>query len=149
VRSPASVDEARWDSYTPIQLCYCLAMETRSTASSEPVPIPHPIGEELAALIAQRFGVLAEPMRIRLLDALRNGPLSVGELVEATGSSQQNVSKHLGILRGAGMVRRTKEGNRAMYEITDHSVFDLCEHVCGGIRRRLTELDVLLAPPSA
>jgi DNA-binding transcriptional ArsR family regulator len=104
----------------------------------------HPLPEPLVELIAQRFRVLGEPMRIRLLDALREGPLTVGALQEATGGSQQNVSKHLGVLRDAGLVRRTKEGTFARYEIADETVFAICEQVCGGLRERLAELGAAL-----
>jgi DNA-binding transcriptional ArsR family regulator len=106
--------------------------------------VPHPLPEPLIELVAQRFRVLGEPMRIRLLDRLREGPATVGELQEALGASQQNVSKHLGILLGAGMVARAKEGNHARYSICDPSVFELCDQVCGGVRRRLQELDSIL-----
>lgn len=104
----------------------------------------HPLPEPLVELIAQRFRVLGEPMRIRLLDALREGPSTVGALQEATGGSQQNVSKHLGVLRDAGLVRRTKEGTYARYEIADETVFAICEQVCGGLRERLAELGAVL-----
>lgn len=105
---------------------------------------PHPLPEPLVELIAQRFRVLGEPMRIRLLDALREGSLTVGELQDATGASQQNVSKHLGVLRDAGLVRRTKEGTFARYEIADATVFAICEQVCGGLRAQLQELGAVL-----
>jgi DNA-binding transcriptional ArsR family regulator len=103
----------------------------------------------LVELIAQRFRVIGEPMRIRLLDHLRSGPASVGELSEALGASQQNVSKHLGVLLQAGIVAREKRGNHSVYSITDESVFDLCEQVCGGLRRRIDELDGLLPQEAA
>lgn len=83
-------------------------------------------------------------MRIKLLDRLREGAATVQDLQEATGSSQQNVSKHLGVLAQAGLVGRRREGNFVRYEITDESVFNLCEEVCGGLRRQLDELDLLL-----
>jgi DNA-binding transcriptional ArsR family regulator len=107
--------------------------------------IPHPLPEPLVELIAQRFRVIGEPMRIRLLDHLRNGSATVGELRDALGASQQNVSKHLSVLHQAGIVRREKRGNHAVYSIADASVFDLCEQVCGGLRRRIDELDGVLA----
>jgi DNA-binding transcriptional ArsR family regulator len=69
-----------------------------------------------------------------------------GELQEALGASQQNISKHLGILLGAGMVTRTKDGNHARYSISDSSVFELCDQVCGGLRRQLHELEAILQP---
>jgi DNA-binding transcriptional ArsR family regulator len=103
------------------------------------------VPEPLAELIAQRFRVLADPTRIRLLDQLREGPATVGELRERTGASQQNVSKHLGVLLGAGIVSRSKRGTYSVYEIADEGVFALCEQVCGGLRRQVAELDALLA----
>jgi DNA-binding transcriptional ArsR family regulator len=100
----------------------------------------------LVELVAQRFRVLGEPMRIKLLDRLRESGATVGELQEALGASQQNISKHLGILHAAGMVARTKHGNRAVYSISDPSVFELCDRVCGGVRRQLQELEAILQP---
>jgi DNA-binding transcriptional ArsR family regulator len=107
-------------------------------------PFAHPLPEPLIELVAQRFGVLGEPMRIKLLDRLRDGEATVGELQEALGASQQNVSKHLGILRAAGMVSRTKDGNHARYAISDPSVFELCDQMCGSVRRQMTELGAIL-----
>jgi len=108
--------------------------------------VPHPLPEPLIALVAQRFRVLGEPMRIKLLDQLRDGDATVGELQEALGASQQNVSKHLGVLHAAGMVSRTKDGNYARYAISDPSVFELCDQVCGGVRRQIAELEAILQP---
>jgi DNA-binding transcriptional ArsR family regulator len=108
----------------------------------------HPLPEPLVELVAQRFRVLGEPMRIRLLERLRDGDATVGELQHALGASQQNVSKHLGILHAAGMVSRTKDGNHTRYAISDPSVFELCESVCGGVRRQLQELEAILQPSS-
>ena len=111
---------------------------------SDQSSVPHPLADPLVELIAQRFRVLAEPMRIKLLDHLRDGDATVTDLQQALGASQQNVSKHLGILHNAGMVARTKDGNHARYSIADEGVFELCEQVCGGVRRQLDELDSLL-----
>ena len=122
-----------------MHLCYGLAV------ASAP-PAPHPLPEPLIDLVAQRFRVLGEPMRIKLLDRLRESDATVGELQEALGASQQNVSKHLGVLHAAGMVSRTKDGNHTRYAISDPSVFELCEQVCGGVRRQLQELEAILQP---
>jgi DNA-binding transcriptional ArsR family regulator len=88
-------------------------------------------------------------MRIRLLDALRDGDASVGELVERLGSSQQNVSKHLGVLHQAGIVSRSKHGTFVRYAIADDGVFALCEQVCGGLRQQIEELDQILTGGAA
>ncbi len=106
--------------------------------------LPSPLPDPLVDLIANRFRMLGEPTRIHLLDSLRQGPATVTELQAATGASQQNVSKHLGMLLEAGMVRRVKDGNRAYYSIADDSLFDLCEQVCGSLRRQVVQLDALL-----
>ncbi len=108
--------------------------------------LPHPLSEPLIELVAQRFRVLGEPMRIKLLDRLREGEATVGELQRALGASQQNVSKHLGVLHEAGMVSRVKDGTHTRYAIADPAVFELCDQVCGAVRRRLDELDSILQP---
>jgi DNA-binding transcriptional ArsR family regulator len=105
---------------------------------------PHPLPAPLVEQIAERFRVLADPTRIQLLDVLRDGEATGQELQQATGSSQQNVSKHLGVLLRAGLIARRKEGNFSHYSIADQGVFDLCELVCGGLQRQLDELDALL-----
>ncbi len=106
--------------------------------------VQRPLPEPMVELIAQRFRVLGEPMRIKLLDALTEQPATVGELKEITGGSQQNVSKHLGVLAQAGMVNRSKHGNCVVYAIADDSLYVLCETVCGGLRNQLAELGALL-----
>ncbi|HET9104223.1 MAG TPA: metalloregulator ArsR/SmtB family transcription factor [Solirubrobacteraceae bacterium] len=107
--------------------------------------ISHPLPEPLIELVAQRFRVLGEPMRIKLLDRLRDGEATVGELQEALGATQQNVSKHLGILHAAGMVSREKRGTSVVYAIADPGVFELCDQVCGGVRQQVQDLDRLLS----
>jgi len=106
--------------------------------------LAHPLPDPLVELIAQRFRVLSEPMRIKLLDRLRDGEATVGDLVEATASSQQNVSKHLRVLLGAGLVARRQDGNFARYSIADETVVAICEQVCGGLRTRLAELEAVI-----
>lgn len=110
--------------------------------------LAHPLPSPLVEQIAQRFRILGEPMRIRLLDRLRDGEAGVQELTDALGTTQQNISKHLAVLSAAGIVSRRREGTRALYSIADDSVFEMCETVCGGLRRRATELDELLAGAS-
>lgn len=111
--------------------------------------LEHPLPDPLVELIAQRFRVIGEPMRIKLLDRLRDGSATVGELVEALRASQQNVSKHLGVLHQAGIVSRTKEGTSVRYAIADDTVFALCELVCGGLREQFAELDSILSGGAA
>jgi len=107
--------------------------------------LPRPLPEPLVDMIAARFRVMGEPMRIRLLDALRDGDATVSELVERTGSSQQNVSKHLNVLYGAGLLNRSKEGTAVRYSIADDSVFAMCEQVCGSVRDRAEALNAIIS----
>lgn len=107
--------------------------------------LPHPLPDPLVDLIARRFRAIGEPMRIRLLDNLREGEATVAELTESVAASQQNVSKHLAVLADAGIVGRRKDGNRVYYRITDESVLAICEVVCGTVQRQLTELHHVLA----
>ena len=111
--------------------------------------IPHPLPAPLIELIAQRFRVIGEPMRIRLLDASRDGPLTINELTEVLGASQQNVSKHVGVLAQAGIVAREKDGTRVRCSIADDTIFELCELVCGGLRQQVAELEGLLSGGTA
>jgi DNA-binding transcriptional ArsR family regulator len=114
------------------------------TVTSTP-RLPHPLPEALVELIARRFQVIGEPTRIRLLDRLRDGEATVQELTMATAASQQNVSKHLHVLREAGIVARRKAGTHVYYRVADEGVFELCESVCGSVQQQLSELNALLA----
>lgn len=96
-----------------------------------------------ADLIAARFRALAEPMRLRLLNALRHGELSVGELAESIGAGQANVSKHLQLLFEQGLVTRRREGTTTYYQGAE-IVFELCALVSGGIEEELDRRKKLL-----
>ena len=106
--------------------------------------LPHPLPEDLIELIARRFRVIGEPMRIRLLDQLHDGEATVGELSEALGASQQNVSKHLAVLADAGILGRRKDGNHVHYRVVDEGVLRLCEDVCGSLQQQLRSLSALV-----
>lgn len=89
--------------------------------------------------IADRFRVLAEPNRLRILHLLRGGERSVGELTDALETSQANVSKHLALLRRHDLVARRKEGVVHRYRIADRSIFQLCDLVCGSLEAQLED----------
>ena len=110
--------------------------------------VPHPVPDDLVELIAERFRALSEPTRIKLLDRLRDGEATVLELTELIGTTQQNVSKHLGVLQRAGIVARRKQGNFASYRIVDEGVFSLCEAVCGSLQQRVESLRQLVGTAS-
>jgi DNA-binding transcriptional ArsR family regulator len=106
--------------------------------------LAHPLSDPLIDLIAHRLRVIGEPLRIKLLDRLRDGEASVGELTEALAANQQNVSRHLAVLHGAGIVARRKSGTRTLYSIADPTVFALCETVCGALEQSVSELAQIL-----
>ena len=104
------------------------------------VPKPrkhHRLSPRAVELVAARFRTLGEPLRVRLLQELRDQERNVSELVESVGSTQPNISKHLRILQEAGMVDRRQEGNQVYYFIADPTVFDLCDAVCASVGERL------------
>ncbi|HRE82909.1 MAG TPA: metalloregulator ArsR/SmtB family transcription factor [Opitutaceae bacterium] len=100
--------------------------------------------DEAIALIARRFAVLSEPMRLRLIQTLMAEELSVGALVTATGGTQANVSRHLQTLAEAGIVGRRKEGLQVFYSIADPTIYDLCELVCSSLEKQTAERASLL-----
>ncbi len=111
--------------------------------------LSHPLPDTVVELIARRFRLLGEPVRIRILERLREGETTAAELIAATGTSQQNVSKHLNALREGGIVNRRREGGSVYFSIADEAVFALCEQVCGSIESQLAELGNLLAASRA
>ncbi len=90
-------------------------------------------------MVAERFRVLSEPARLRLVNLLRDGEMSVTELTAALQTSQPNVSKHLKLLTGSGILRRDQRGNTVFYSIADESIFALCEVVCDALNIRHKE----------
>src|SRR3954471_11320990 len=67
--------------------------------------------------MAYAFTAVGEPSRRQILDLLRDGTLSVGEIVERTGLSQPGVSKHLRVLRESGLVKVRRDAQRRLYDI--------------------------------
>jgi len=100
---------------------------------------PRPLSNEALELISQRFAVLAEPMRLRLIHLLFEGEKNVSHLVEASGGTQANVSRHLQTLTTAGVLARRKEGLMVYYSIADTSIYNLCEVVCGSLEKQLNK----------
>ena len=87
--------------------------------------------------VSDQFKVLSDPMRLQILHALQEGEKSVTQIVGQLETSQPNISKHLKILQNAGILARRQEGNFVYYDISDESVFRLCELVCNSIEESL------------
>jgi ArsR family transcriptional regulator len=100
---------------------------------------PRPLSDEALVMIAHRFSVLAEPLRLRLIHALFEGEKNVNTLVELTGGTQGNVSRHLQTLTHAHILGRRKAGLQVFYFIADQSIFRLCELVCGSLEKQLAK----------
>lgn len=79
--------------------------------------------------VAQQFRVLGEPMRLKILQVICAKPLTVTEIVSATGASQSNVSKHLSLLASAGVITRQKDAQFVYYKLSDPLTLKLCELV--------------------
>src|SRR4051812_38050072 len=94
------------------------------------------MGQEQLEAVAELFGVLSEPARLRILQMLQRGPATVGQIMEQTGLKQANASKHLGILHQAGVLSREKEGTTVRYHIRLPLIFDLCTLVCTGLHEQ-------------
>ena len=105
------------------------------------------MSDKMLALVARRFRTLGEPFRLRILQLLQRGELTVGELVDSLDGNQPNVSKHLAILHDAGLVSRRREGTSILYAISDPMVFRLCDLVCRSetkkSRREFEELNAI------
>ncbi len=107
---------------------------------------------EALTQVAAYFQALSEPTRLQILNILRQGERSVGELAQLCGYSAANISRHLTLLTQHGLVQRESRGNSAIYSIADPSVYALCDLVCGNIARQFDRLAAgraAFAPPAA
>lgn len=102
--------------------------------------MPSPLPTDLAEIIAGRFKLLGDPMRLRIIDRLRTGEAGVGQLASELGTSQQNVSKHLQVLHSAGILDRRREGNSVIYWLADDAMVEMCDRVCGSMAQQLVEV---------
>lgn len=87
--------------------------------------------------VAGYFGLLADPTRLAILHTICNDERSVSAIVAATGATQTNVSRHLGLLHAAGVVSRRREGSRVHYRVADPAFVDICRSVCVRIAGRI------------
>jgi DNA-binding transcriptional ArsR family regulator len=80
-----------------------------------------PLDPETAEVIAERFRALGDPTRLLIIDHLRrHGETAAGEIAARVGGSQQNVSKHLSVLRVQRIVTRRKQGTSSLYRVAEH-----------------------------
>ena len=87
--------------------------------------------------VAGYFQVLAEPTRLRILNILRDGERTVGDLAQMCGYTAANVSRHLSLMTKNGLVTREGRGTSVYYRFADESVYALCDLVCDNIARQI------------
>ena len=107
--------------------------------------LPPPPKEKLIEEIAAWLKAMADPTRLRLLHAMQDGELCVTDLLAGLECSQANVSKHLAILRSAGLVDCRREGSSVYYKIADPGVFEICRTACDSLQREVEGRRVGLA----
>ena len=103
------------------------------------------MSDEAIEVVAERFRILSEPIRLRLLHIITGGEVSVTVLSSKLNTSQPNVSKHLKILLDTGIVGRRQEGNSVYYSIKDRSIFELCDLVCGSLEKEFRKKTKIFA----
>jgi len=103
--------------------------------------LARPLADPLVELVAGRFRVLGQPVRVRLLDRLEElGEAHVQALADELAATQQNTSKHLGTLWRAGIVSRRQEGRVTVYSLADPDAFELIEEAAKAIALQLRDL---------
>lgn len=91
------------------------------------------LSEEMFEPVAERLRILADPTRLRILNLLREGEVSVLEIAGEVRASQPNVSRHLALLLRAGIVAKRQEGRHVHYRVLDPFVDRICEAICGSV----------------
>jgi DNA-binding transcriptional ArsR family regulator len=94
-------------------------------------------------LLTRRLEAIAEPNRIRILAHLEQQEATVQQLTDELATTHQNVSKHLGVLRDAGIVMRRRDGNKVWYSLADYSACKLIEHAKASLTGYVEELVVI------
>lgn len=90
-------------------------------------------------LAAELFGVLATPMRLRILSALCDQEKSVSQLLREIDTTQPNLSQHLNLLYRAGVLAKRKEGTQVFYRVQSEQAVTLCRTVCTQIAIEMDE----------
>ena len=86
--------------------------------------------ERVFERVSGYFALLAEPTRLKILNCLCDQERSMTEIVSRTGCSQTNVSRHLNLMYGRGVLARRKEGAMSFYSVADETVVALCRSAC-------------------
>ncbi|MSQ51534.1 MAG: ArsR family transcriptional regulator [Betaproteobacteria bacterium] len=90
-------------------------------------------------VVAAYFSVLSEPTRLKIMHAVCEGERTVSEIVIATGATQTNVSRHLGLMYRHGVLARRRDGNQIYYRVADETMIELCRSVCNRIAGTISD----------
>ena len=93
--------------------------------------------DELLARIAEVLKAMADPTRLRILHCIHNEERCVSDILGVVGGSQANISKHLSVLKRAGLVDCRRSGLNVYYRIIDEGVFTICRNVCDSLELRI------------
>ncbi len=95
------------------------------------------VTDDLLNKIADVLKAMADPTRLKILHSLHGGERCVSDILADVGGSQANISKHLSVLRRAGLVDCRRDGLNVFYRIIDEGVFTICSNVCDSLEIRL------------
>lgn len=98
--------------------------------------------ERLYEVVSAYFGLLAEPTRLKILNAICDNERSVSEIVECVGATQTNVSRHLNLMYGKGVLKRRRDGQSTFYSVADPNVVALCRTACVQLASQLDDQSV-------
>ena len=84
-------------------------------------------GQRLRRFKAEFFQALGHPLRIQILELLRDGPMSVGDIQQATGAAGSSVSQQLGVLLARSAVTTERRGTTILYSVPDPALFELLD----------------------
>ncbi|MEO7031386.1 MAG: metalloregulator ArsR/SmtB family transcription factor [Herbaspirillum sp.] len=100
---------------------------------------------EVFTQVSDYFTLLGEPTRLKILYALCESERAVGDIVVQTGSTQANISRHLGLLYRAKILGRRREGTQVYYRLLDENTMKLCKTVCTQVSLRVMQTSVVSA----
>lgn len=89
--------------------------------------------------VAAYFSVLSEPTRLKIMHAVCTDEKTVSQIVAETGSTQTNISRHLGLMHRHGVLARRRNGTQVLYSVADPTMVDLCRSVCNRIASGMDE----------
>lgn len=101
--------------------------------------------EELAYKIKADFlNALANPLRLQVIEFLKSGEKNVSAIIKALGIPQSSLSRHLTILREAGILKSRQQGTIIYYDIEDHDIFHVLRPIAEMLRKKLKKTEAVL-----